>query len=49
MACNSCKSQGTVIKDVCSTCKGQGTVNKIVTESINIPRGVDSEMNIKVR
>jgi molecular chaperone DnaJ len=48
MACNTCQGQGTVIKDSCTACRGQGIVNQIVTESVSIPRGVDSGTTIKI-
>lgn len=48
MACNACQGQGSVLKDPCTVCRGQGVVNQLVTETISIPRGIDSGMTIKV-
>lgn len=48
MACNTCQGSGSVVKDPCTTCRGEGVTNQIVTESISIPRGIDSGMSIRI-
>lgn len=48
MACNSCGGSGNVIKDPCTTCRGQGVTNQLVTETISIPRGIESGMSLRV-
>jgi len=48
MECSSCHGEGTTIRNPCMTCYGKGHTNINVKESINIPKGVDDNMNLRV-
>lgn len=37
-----------MIKHPCTTCRGKGVVNQLVKETINIPKGVDNGVNLRV-
>jgi|TARA_B110000285_G_scaffold202392_1_gene237684 molecular chaperone DnaJ len=37
-----------VIRNPCTTCRGKGAVNQSVKETINIPKGVDNGVNLRV-
>jgi len=49
MMCNSCNGEGTTIRNPCMTCYGKGYTNLNVKESINIPKGVDDNMNLRLQ
>lgn len=46
--CGNCDGQGTVIRNPCTSCRGKGLSNQQVKETINIPKGVDSGVNLRV-
>ncbi len=46
--CNNCNGQGTILKNPCTTCFGKGHTNAKVNETINIPKGVNDGMNLRV-
>ena len=46
--CGNCDGQGSVIRHPCPTCRGRGLVNQHVKETINIPKGVDTGVNLRV-
>ena len=46
--CGNCGGTGQVIKNPCMTCRGKGTTTGQVRETINIPKGVDSGVNLRV-
>lgn len=46
-ACQSCNAKGHTLKNACDNCHGRGTVNYTDTIDIEIPRGVDSNMQIR--
>lgn len=46
--CGNCDGQGKVIKSPCVTCRGKGTTHQQVKETINIPKGVDNGVNLRV-
>ena len=46
--CGNCDGVGTVIRHPCGTCRGKGIVNNTVKETINIPKGVDNGVNLRV-
>ena len=46
--CGNCDGQGTVIRHPCNTCRGKGVIHSNVTETINIPKGVDNGVNLRV-
>ena len=39
---------GTVIRNPCTTCRGKGVTHDSVKETINIPKGVDNGVNLRV-
>lgn len=47
--CPACRGEGKTIKDPCSDCAGSGRVRKTSTLEIDIPAGVDSNMQMPVR
>jgi molecular chaperone DnaJ len=49
MVCNSCNGEGSMIRNPCMTCYGKGYTNMNVKESINIPKGVDDNMNLRLQ
>ncbi len=49
MECNTCNGEGTRIINPCTTCYGKGYNNTNVKENINIPKGVDDSMNLRVQ
>ena len=46
--CPTCSGQGTVINNPCSQCKGDGTTKQKETISIQIPKGIESGVTLKV-
>lgn len=48
MDCTTCGGQGTIIKNPCTSCYGKGHTNNKATETINIPKGVNDGMNLRV-
>jgi molecular chaperone DnaJ len=49
MACNGCNGEGTSIKNPCTSCYGKGVTSQKVKETINIPKGVDENMNLRLQ
>jgi molecular chaperone DnaJ len=49
MVCNMCNGEGSMIRNPCMTCYGKGYTNLNVKESINIPKGVDDNMNLRLQ
>ena len=48
MDCSGCNGQGNIMKNPCTTCYGKGHTQTKSTESINIPKGVNDGMNLRV-
>jgi molecular chaperone DnaJ len=48
MECTGCNGQGTVIRNPCTSCYGKGSTTSKVTEQINIPKGVDEGVKLRV-
>lgn len=48
MECGYCSGQGTVIKSPCSSCKGTGQAYTTKTETIQIPKGINTGQNLRV-
>jgi len=48
MQCNTCGGQGSVIKNPCTACYGKGSTTSKVTEQVNIPKGVDEGVKLRV-
>ena len=46
--CGNCGGAGTIIRNPCYTCKGHGVTHQNVKETVNIPKGVDSGVNLRV-
>ena len=46
--CGACNGQGTMIRNPCMTCNGKGKMMKRVKETINIPRGVNTGINLRM-
>ena len=46
--CGMCDGAGVVIKNPCMTCSGRGTLHVNAKETINVPKGVDSGVNLRV-
>lgn len=46
--CPDCYGEGVLMKDPCSECKSSGVVKKNRTLVVNIPRGVDSGMVVRI-
>ena len=48
MECNACNGEGSTIRNPCMTCYGKGYTNVAVKETINIPKGVNDNMNLRL-
>ena len=46
--CPTCQGAGRVVKDVCKNCGGGGRVSKEKQLQVNIPKGVENEMRIRL-
>ncbi len=46
--CSVCGGSGKIIKEKCSTCDGKGKVRRKITETVNIPAGIDDGQTISV-
>lgn len=46
--CGNCDGMGTIIRSPCMTCRGKGSVHATAKETINIPKGVDNGVNLRV-
>lgn len=46
--CGACDGQGSVIRSPCVTCRGKGAKSGQVSEKVDIPKGVDSGVNLRV-
>jgi molecular chaperone DnaJ len=49
MECNACNGEGKTIRNPCLKCYGKGQTNVTVKETINIPKGVDDNMNLRMQ
>jgi len=49
VTCKKCQGHGEMIKNVCNTCKGKGILHKKKTLEVNIPAGVDSGAQLRLR
>ena len=47
--CPSCRGEGVTIRDKCSDCRGQGVVTRPTKLEVQIPAGVDNEMQLCLR
>lgn len=46
--CQSCQGQGIRIKSPCQTCKGSGIAGKLLKETLNIPKGVNTGQSLRI-
>jgi len=46
--CGNCDGVGSVIRSPCTSCRGKGLIHQTVRETINIPKGVDNGVNLRV-
>ena len=46
--CEACGGEGTKIRHQCGTCKGKGFEKKKMKEQIEIPRGINDGMTVKL-
>jgi molecular chaperone DnaJ len=46
--CGACDGVGQVIRNPCMACRGRGSNHGQVKETINIPKGVDNGVNLRV-
>ena len=46
--CPACRGEGSVVKRPCPGCRGSGQVLKKVTTEVQIPAGVDDEMQVRI-
>lgn len=49
MECTHCNGEGSTIRNPCMTCYGKGYTNQSVKETVNIPKGVDDNMNLRLQ
>jgi len=46
--CESCGGEGTKIRHACGTCKGKGFEKQRAKEEVDVPRGINDGMTIKL-
>ena len=46
--CGNCDGAGSVIRSPCMTCRGRGSQHGQTKETVNIPKGVDNGVNLRV-
>lgn len=46
--CGGCDGHGRVIRSPCIECSGRGFLHKSVKETVKVPKGVDSGVNLRV-
>lgn len=46
--CGNCDGAGMINRSPCVTCRGKGTTNGHVKEQVDIPKGVDNGVNLRV-
>jgi molecular chaperone DnaJ len=49
MECTACNGEGSTIRNPCMTCYGKGFTSVAVKETINIPKGVNDNMNLRLQ
>jgi molecular chaperone DnaJ len=47
-ACPKCRGAGKIVNETCPSCKGSGTTFKTSRISIDIPKGIENGMNLRV-
>ncbi len=48
VACSDCHGSGTIIEHPCSDCHGKRRVKKNITQTVEIPAGIDDGMTIRI-
>ena len=48
VACDECRGVGVIIEKPCSECHGKMRIKKKVTQSVDIPPGIDNEMTLRI-
>jgi molecular chaperone DnaJ len=48
MVCDRCRGEGRVITTPCERCRGQGRIRNVRRVTVNIPAGVDDNINVRV-
>ncbi|CRF32686.1 Chaperone protein DnaJ [Brachyspira suanatina] len=46
--CNRCNGSGSIVTTPCKNCRGTGTVKKVKTISVNIPKGIEDNTQLRV-
>lgn len=49
IACHQCEGSGTIIVEKCEKCHAKGKIPEKITKNIEIPRGIEDGMSIKMR
>ncbi|MGV8172524.1 MAG: molecular chaperone DnaJ [Candidatus Woesearchaeota archaeon] len=49
ITCKRCQGHGEIIKNTCSSCKGKGTINRKKILDVDIPAGVDSGSQLRLK
>jgi len=49
VTCKKCQGHGEIIKNTCSKCKGKGVIHQKKTIEVNIPAGVDSGAQLRLK
>lgn len=49
MTCKKCEGRGEIVKNVCSECDGEGIVHKEKKLEVNIPAGVDTGAQLRLK
>lgn len=47
--CPDCHGEGTIVTNPCSDCGGTGKILEKVSKTIEIPKGIEDGMSIKMR
>lgn len=48
MVCDRCRGEGRIITTPCERCRGQGRIRNVRRVTVNIPAGVDDNINVRV-
>ena len=47
--CPDCEGQGTTVTDACLDCGGSGKISEKISKTIEVPKGIEDDMRIKMR
>lgn len=48
-ACSECDGRGTIVKNPCDHCRGSGKKSEKISKTIEIPKGIEDGMSMKMR